>query len=70
MIYSRFLQAPQKVRSLPTTSDLNHRLNVRVTDLATPIVVSYRLHGVQEAVSSNLTRPTILTATSGYPPLA
>ncbi len=43
MIYSRFLQARQNARSLPTTSDFNHRLNVRVTDLATPIVVSYRL---------------------------
>ena len=38
-----FLQARQNALALPTTSDFNHRLNVRVADLATPIVVSYRL---------------------------
>ena len=43
MIYIRFLQARQNALSLPTASDFNHQLNVRVTDLATPIVVSYRL---------------------------
>lgn len=40
---SRFLPACQNARTLPTTCDSNHRFNVRVTDLATPIVVSYRL---------------------------
>jgi hypothetical protein len=43
MIYSRYLQVRQITVSLPTTSDFNHRLKVRVTDLVRPIVVSYRL---------------------------
>lgn len=43
MIYSRFLQARQNGRLLPTAVDFNHRLNVRVTELSGPITVTYRL---------------------------
>lgn len=46
MIYSRFLDARQAGSPLATTVDFNHRLNVRTSDPAGEITVTYRLPAI------------------------